>query len=139
MWLFTLALRYSCGSAFRTGLNSVTSSWNIAVCHAFVRDDNGNMKPRILYFDNCFSDGRTRKFVFDYCECRIPKEGESYTYKLATWDRAIFCYNLTNKPKPTNTPQATKIIQPALKQPECSHYKKLKIALAVFYQLIFIA
>ena len=71
-----------------------------------------------------------RKYIFDYCECRIPREGESYTYKKDTWDRAIFCYNLTDRPKPKNTPQAP---------PECSHYKKPKTALAVFYQLIFIA
>ena len=63
----------------------------------------------------------------------MPKEGESYTYKQDTWDSAIFCYNLTDTPKPTKTPQ------PVLKLPECSHYKKPKTALAVFYQLIFVA
>ena len=109
------------------------------MCQALV-PLNGIIRPAVLYFGSCYTDNsRVNRFVFDYCECRIPEEGESYTYKLDTWDRAIFCYNLTDTPKPTNTPQATKIIQPVLKLPECSHYKKPKTALAVFYQLIFIA
>lgn len=139
MWLFILAAKYGCTSAYSTAVGGGFSSYKIPVCHALVRDDNGNMSPRILYFDSCFSGRTTYKFVFDFCECRIPIEGESYTYKLESWDRAIFCYNTTGTPKPTNTPQATKIIQPALKLPECSHYKKPKTALAVFYQMIFIA
>ena len=137
MWLFILAYGYSCSYASSRGLTSSTTPWDIPVCQAFTLV-NGIIMPEVLYFGSCYTDNsRVNKFIFDYCECRIPEEGESYTYKQDTWDRAIFCYNYTNNP--TKTPQATKIIQPVLKQPECSHYKKPKTALAVFYQLIFIA
>ena len=136
MWLFILAI-YRCPFASSKGLTSRLCAWDIPVCQAL--DSQYGISPVVLYFGSCFPDGNANNFIFDYCECRIPREGESYTYKKDTWDRAIFCYNLTDRPKPKNTPQATKIIQPVLKLPECSHYKKPKTALAVFYQLIFIA
>ena len=136
MWLFILALRYSCVYASSSGLSGF-DSYEVPVCHAFV-PVNRIIRPSVLYFGSWFTDGKRRNFVFDFCECRIPKEGEKYTYKLDSWDRAIFCYNLTDTtqptstPKPTKTPQATKI-----SLPECSNYKKPKTTLAVFIQLLF--
>ena len=50
---------------------------------------------------------RSRKYKFEYCECRIPEEGEQYLYKDDDLDEAVFCYNYTNNP--TKTPQETKI------------------------------
>ena len=74
-----------------------------------------------------------RKYKFDYCECRIPEEGEQYTYKSVNLYEAVFCYNYTNNP--TNTPQETKIKFAV----QSTRPKKIKTALAVFYQMIFIA
>ena len=138
MWLFILAARYSCVYASSVTLKGGLSSYEVPVCQAF-EPVNGIIQPVVLYFGSCYTNGKPYKFVFDFCECRIPKEGESYTYKLDSWDRAIFCYNTTDTLKPTKTPQATKIKQLVLKLPECSNHKKPKTALAVFYQLIFIA
>ena len=73
------------------------------------------------------------KYIFDYCECRIPEEGEQYTYKSVNLYEAVFCYNYTNNP--TKTPQATKIKLAV----QSTRPKKIKTALAVFYQLVFIA
>ena len=137
MWLLILATRYYCVYASESGLNSAHNAWEVPVCQAFA-PVNGIIRPVVLYFGSCYTDGSQKNFVFDYCECRIPKEGEKYTYKLDKWDRAIFCYNLTDTtqptstPKPTKTPQATKI-----SLPECSHYKKPRATLAVFIQLLF--
>lgn len=139
MWLFLLTVRYSCVYASYSGLSGF-GAWDVPVCHAFV-PVNGIIRPEVLYFGSCYTDGKHRKFVFDFCECRIPKEGESYTYKLDSWDRAIFCYNLTDTtqptstPKPTRTPQATK----TKNLPECSHYKKPRTTLAVLSKFIFVA
>ena len=131
MWLFILAIN-RCSYASSKGLTSSSTPWDIPVCQALTLE-YGIKRLVLLYFGNCNSDSNTHSFIFDYCECRKPEEGESYTYKKDTWVSAIFCYNLTNRPKPTKTPQ------PVLKQPECSHNKKPKTVLAVFYQLIFIA
>ena len=127
MWLFILA--YRCSYASSKGLTGSSTPWDIPVCQALTRA-YGIIRLELLYFGNCNTGDKAPSFIFDYCECRIPKEGESYTYKQDTWDRAIFCYNLTDRPKPKNTPQAP---------PECSHNKKPKTVLAVFYQLVFIA
>ena len=135
MWLFILAAEYSCMYRKAYIPHVGFSNNEIPVCQALYE----KKYPRIYYFQECYRDNKPRKYVFDFCECRIPVEGEDNYWHQKGYDRAVFCYNTTDKPKPTNTPQATKIIQPALKLPECSHYKKTKTALAVFYQLIFIA
>ena len=134
MWLFILAARYSCLHVTYAATSHGFSNREIPVCLASRKD---RTESYILYFKDCYTDGKPRPISFDFCECRKQVEGEKYIYNNDGIDRAVFCYNYTNNP--TNTPQATKIIQPALKQPECSHYKKPKTALAVFYQLIFIA
>ena len=134
MWLFILAAQYSC--MYRTYWVPTVGFKNteIPVCQALKVKN-----PYVYYFQECYRDNKPRNYVFDFCECRTPVEGEEYYWYIDGFDRAVFCYNFTDTPKPTNTPQATKIIQPVLKLPECSNHKKPMTALAVFYQLIFIA
>ena len=135
MWLFLLTVRYSCYHYDYGAVSRGFSNVEIPVCLASRKDGTGLV---ILYLKDCYTDGKRRTVSFDVCECRKQVEGEKYIYNNNAFDRAIFCYNLTDTtqptstPKPTKTPQATKI-----SLPECSHYKKPKTTLAVFIQLLF--
>ena len=72
-----------------------------------------------------------RKLIFDYCECRIPEEGEQYLYKVDDLYEAVFCYNYTNNP--TKTPQETKIKLAV----QSTRPKRIKATLAIIIQLVF--
>ena len=140
MWLFILAAYYY----------YYCEDWSYStVCNYKVTPGGPNQSMRLgnttergefmyMCLERCvYHNNMTRpehyRFIFQgygvYNE-NIPTNGLycfSNSYVKCIWNYSI------------RTPQATKIIQPVLKQPECSHYKKPKTALAVFYQLVFIA
>ena len=84
------------------------------------------------YFKSCYDHIQDNTyFIFDYCECRVPKEGEEPFFYSKTYDKAVFCHNNTV------TPQLTRTLQPTNQlKVQSTRNKKPKIPLAIFYQII---
>ena len=129
MWLLILAYKHYC-ALITTGSSCCSYSFGeIYICDAHNKTDTSDR-----LYKGYFCDGSYRPSTmvrFDYCECRIPQEGEKYTFQATNMYEAVFCYNYTNNP--TKTPQATKI-KLAI---QSTRPKKIKATLAVFIQLLF--
>ena len=130
MWLFILATWF-CEDVYTTS----TYKPKIYLKEKYLCEANGKDGTKSWYYMRyCYNELQPNsKHIFDYCECRVPKTGEKYIRGVGWLKEYLFCYNYTNNP--TKTPQETKIKLAV----QSTRPKKIKTALAVFYQLIFIA
>ena len=134
MWLFIVAYKHYC-ARITTGSSCCSYSFG----EIYICDAHNNTYTSDRLYKGYLCDKKnyrpSTEIIFDYCECRIPQEGEQYTFKSNQMYEAVFCYNYTNNP--TKTPQPTRTSQPTPKlKVQSIRCKKPKTVLSIFTKII---